>query len=99
MRLPRCSVKSVSTSEKTVAARGRVCRPRSVIRTRRARALDGSGSAPRSDSSPPLGPARVAGAAVQHHGPDALTGLYEAMARRIFAGADHYRVIREASSR
>jgi hypothetical protein len=41
----------------------------------------------------------MAGAAVQHHGPDALTGLYEAMARRIFAGADHYRVIREASSR
>ena len=41
------------------------------------------------------GPARVAAAAVQQHGPDALAPLYEAMARRIFAGADHYLVIRE----
>ena len=41
------------------------------------------------------GPARVAAAAVQQHGPDALAALYEAMARRIFAGADHYLVIRE----
>ena len=41
------------------------------------------------------GPARVAAATVQQHGPDALEPLYEAMARRIFAGADHYRVIRE----
>jgi hypothetical protein len=41
------------------------------------------------------GPARVAAAAVHQHGPDALAPLYEAMARRIFAGADHYLVIRE----
>jgi Mycothiol-dependent nitroreductase Rv2466c len=41
------------------------------------------------------GPARVAAAAVELHGPDALVPLYEAMARRIFAGADHYRVIRD----
>jgi hypothetical protein len=41
------------------------------------------------------GPARVAAAAVQQHGPDALAALYKAMARRIFAGADHYQVIRE----
>jgi len=41
------------------------------------------------------GPARVATATVEQHGPDALESLYEAMARRIFAGADHYRVIRE----
>ena len=41
------------------------------------------------------GPARVAAAAVQHLGPDALPPLYEAMARRIFAETDHYRVIRE----
>jgi hypothetical protein len=41
------------------------------------------------------GPARVAAAAVQQHGPDALAPLYEAMARRIFAGADPYRVIRQ----
>jgi hypothetical protein len=41
------------------------------------------------------GPARVATAAVQQHGSDALTPLYEAMARRIFAEADHYRVIRQ----
>lgn len=41
------------------------------------------------------GPARVAAATVQQDGPDALEPLYEAMARRIFAGADHYRVIRE----
>jgi hypothetical protein len=40
-------------------------------------------------------PARVAAAVVQQHGPDALRPLYEAMARRIFAGADHYLVIRE----
>ena len=40
-------------------------------------------------------PARVAAAAVELHGPDALAPLYEAMARRIFAGADHYRVIRD----
>jgi hypothetical protein len=39
------------------------------------------------------GPARVAAAAVQQHGP--LAALYEAMARRIFARADHYQVIRE----
>jgi hypothetical protein len=41
------------------------------------------------------GPARVAAAAVQQNGPDVLAPLYEAMARRIFAGADHYRVIRQ----
>ena len=41
------------------------------------------------------GPARVAAAAVELHGPDALEPLYEAMARRIFAGADHYRVIHD----
>jgi hypothetical protein len=41
------------------------------------------------------GPARVAAAVVQQHGPDALAPLYEALARRIFGGADHYRVIRE----
>jgi hypothetical protein len=41
------------------------------------------------------GPARVATAVVQQQGPDALAPLYEAMAHRIFAGADHYRVIRE----
>ena len=41
------------------------------------------------------GPARVAAAALQQYGPDALAVLYEAMARRIFAGADHYQVIRE----
>jgi hypothetical protein len=41
------------------------------------------------------GPARVAAAAVHLHGPDALPPLYEAMARRIFAEADHYRVIRQ----
>jgi hypothetical protein len=41
------------------------------------------------------GPARVAAAAVQRHGRDALTPLYEAMARRIFAEADPYRVIRQ----
>jgi len=41
------------------------------------------------------GPARVAAAAVQQHGPRALPPLYEAIARRIFAGADHYRVIRQ----
>jgi hypothetical protein len=41
------------------------------------------------------GPARVAAAVVQQHGPDALAPLYEAMARRIFAGADHYQVISE----
>ena len=41
------------------------------------------------------GPARVAAAAVQQHGLDALPPLYEAMARRIFGGADHYGVISE----
>jgi hypothetical protein len=41
------------------------------------------------------GPARVAAAVVQQHGPDALAPLYEALARRIFGGADHYRVITE----
>jgi Mycothiol-dependent nitroreductase Rv2466c len=41
------------------------------------------------------GPARVAAAVVQQHGPDALIPLYEAMARRIFGGADHYRIIGE----
>jgi hypothetical protein len=35
------------------------------------------------------GPARVAAAAVQQQGGDALTPLYEAMARGIFAEADH----------
>jgi predicted DsbA family dithiol-disulfide isomerase len=40
------------------------------------------------------GPARVS-TAVQQHGPDVLAPLYEALARRIFNGADHYRVIRE----
>lgn len=40
------------------------------------------------------GPARVAAATVEQHGPDALESLYEAMARRIFAGDDHDRVIR-----
>jgi hypothetical protein len=38
-------------------------------------------------------PARVAAIVVKQHGADALTPLYEAMARRIFAGADHYGVI------
>jgi hypothetical protein len=42
-----------------------------------------------------LGPARVAAAAVQQHGRVALAALYKAMARRIFAGADHYQVIRD----
>jgi hypothetical protein len=41
------------------------------------------------------GPARVAAAAVKQHGPEYLAALYEAMARRIFAGADHYQVICE----
>ena len=41
------------------------------------------------------GPALVAAAAVRQHGPDASTPLYEAMARPIFAGADHYRVTRQ----
>ena len=41
------------------------------------------------------GPARVAAATVALHGPDALEPLYGAMARRIFAGTDPYRVIRE----
>jgi hypothetical protein len=41
------------------------------------------------------GPARVSATAVQQHGPDVLAPLYEALARRIFNGADHYRVIRE----
>jgi len=41
------------------------------------------------------GPARVAAAVAQQHGLDALAPLYVAMARRIFAGADHYRVIRQ----
>jgi hypothetical protein len=41
------------------------------------------------------GPARVSAAAVQQHGPDLLAPLYKALARRIFTGADHYRVIRQ----
>jgi hypothetical protein len=41
------------------------------------------------------GPARVATAAAQIHGPDVLAPLYEAMARQIFGSPDHYRVIRE----
>jgi hypothetical protein len=41
------------------------------------------------------GPARVSAAAVQQHGPDILAPLYEALARRIFTGADHYQVIGE----
>ena len=41
------------------------------------------------------GPARVAAAAGEQHGQEALAALYEAVARRIFAGADHYQVIRE----
>jgi hypothetical protein len=38
-------------------------------------------------------PARVAAAAVHHHGAGVLPRLYAAIARRIFAGDDHYRVI------
>ena len=38
-------------------------------------------------------PARVAAAAVHHHGAGVLPGLYASIARRIFAGDDHYRVI------
>ena len=50
-------------------------------------------------SRPHLGAGSAAAAAVQQHGPDALPPLYEAMARRIFGGADHYGVISEDLSR